>query len=144
MFSKACEYGIRAAIHLARLSEKRERGSLKQVAKAIDSPVAFTAKVLQLLARDGIILSVQGPAGGYEIPKDSLSEIYLSDIVKAIDGDKIYNGCGLGLENCNERKPCPLHFQFKAIRDDLKEMLQTTSVQDLAKELHHGMAFLKR
>ncbi len=144
MFSKACEYGIRAVIHLARVSEKGERGSLKQVAEAIDSPVAFTAKVLQLLARDGIIFSVHGPTGGYEIPKENLTKIYLSDIVKAIDGDEIYNGCGLGLENCNEKKPCPLHFQFKVIRDDLKEMLQTTSVQDLAKGLHDGMAFLKR
>jgi len=144
MFSKACEYGIRASVHLARLSAKGERCSLKQVAKAIDSPVAFTAKVLQLLARDGIIHSVHGPTGGYDIPQDRLSEIHLSDIVKAIDGDNVYNGCGLGLKNCNEKKPCPLHFQFKAIRDDLKEMLQTTSVQDLAKQLHYGGAFLKR
>ncbi len=144
MFSKACEYGIRAVIHLARLSEKGERGSLKQVAKAIDSPVAFTAKILQLLARDGIIRSIQGPTGGYEIPQDRLSKIHLSDVVKAIDGDNVYNGCGLGLENCNEKMPCPLHFQFKAIRDNLKEMLQTTSVQDLANQLHHGSAFLKR
>ena len=144
MFSKACEYGIRASIHLARLSEKGERSSLKQVAKAIDSPVAFTAKVLQLLARDGIIRSIQGSTGGYEIPQDRLSKIYVSDIVKAIDGDQVYKGCGLGLKNCNEKMPCPLHFEFKAIRDDLKEMLQTTSVQDLASQLHHGMAFLKR
>lgn len=144
MFSKACEYGIRASIHLARLSGKGERSSLKQVAKAIDSPVAFTAKVLQLLARDGIIRSVQGPRGGYEIPQDQLSRIHLSDIVKAIDGDDVYVGCGLGLSQCNEKKPCPLHFQFKAIRDDLKEMLQTTSVQDLAYQLHHGLTFLKR
>lgn len=144
MFSKACEYGIRASIHLARLSEKGERSSLKQVAKAIDSPVAFTAKILQLLARDGIIRSIQGSGGGYEIPLDRLSQIHLSDIVKAIDGDKIYKGCGLGLKNCNEKKPCPLHFQFKVIRDDLKEMLQTTSVQDLANQFHHGLAFLRR
>jgi Rrf2 family protein len=144
MFSKACEYGIRASVHLAQLAEKGERSSLKQVAQAIDSPVAFTAKVLQLLSRDGIIRSVQGPTGGYEIPLDRLSKTYLSDIVKAIDGDKVYNGCGLGLKNCNELKPCPLHFQFKAIRDELKEMLQTTSIQDLANQLDHGMAFLKR
>lgn len=144
MFSKACEYGIRASVHLARLSEKGERSSLKQVAKAIDSPVAFTAKVLQLLARNDIIRSVHGSTGGYEIPQDRLSKIHLSDIVKAIDGDNIYNGCGLGLKICNEKKPCPLHFQFKAIRDDLKEMLQTTSVQDLASQLHQGITFLRR
>ncbi len=144
MFSKACEYGIRASIHLARLSERGERSSLKEVATAIDSPVAFTAKILQLLARDGIIQSVKGPTGGYEIPKDKLSQVHLSDIVKAIDGDKVYRGCALGLKHCNEKKPCPMHFQFKTIRDELKEMLQSTTVQDLANELHQGLAFLKR
>jgi Rrf2 family protein len=144
MFSKACEYGIKAAIHLARLSEKGQRSNLKQVAKAINSPEAFTGKILQSLARNEIILSRKGPTGGYEIPKSKLSTITLSDIVNAIDGGKIYTECGLGLKNCNAAKPCPLHFQFKAIRDDLQQMLEATSVQDLANELHQGLAFLKR
>ncbi|WP_020535297.1 RrF2 family transcriptional regulator [Lewinella cohaerens] len=144
MFSKACEYGIRATIHLARLSEKDQRSSLKEVAEAIDSPVAFTGKILQSLARNGIILSIKGPTGGYEISKSKLSIITLSEIVDAIDGGDIYRGCGLGLKNCNESKPCPMHFQFKAIRDDLKQMLEETTVQDLANELHSGLAFLKR
>jgi Rrf2 family protein len=143
MFSKACEYGIRATIYLARLSKEGEYSSLKQVSKAIDSPVAFTAKILQLLTRNGIILSTKGSTGGYEIPKSQLTKITLSDIVDAIDGNTIYNECGLGLKNCNESKPCPLHFQFKAIRDDLKQMLQTTTVLDLANEIHLGVAFLK-
>ena len=143
MFSKACEYGIRAVVHLAWLSEKGERGSLKQIAKAIDSPVAFTAKILQSLARNGIIRSVQGPSGGYEIPPEKRSSVYLSHIVKAIDGDQVFHGCALGLAQCNESKPCPLHFQFKAIRDELSELLQTTTVHDLTKDLHQGITFLK-
>lgn len=144
MFSKACEYGIRATIHLARLSEKDQRSSLKEVAKAIDSPVAFTGKILQSLARNGIILSIKGPMGGYEISKSKLSTLALSEIVDAIDGGNIYKGCGLGLKNCNESKPCPMHFQFKEIRDNLKQMLEVTTVQDLASELHGGLTFLKR
>lgn len=144
MFSKACEYGIRAIVHLANRSAEGQRSNLKGVARAIGSPVSFTAKILQLLAKDGIINSVQGPAGGYEIPPERLSDIYLSDIVNAIDGDNIYRGCGLGLNNCNENKPCPLHFQFKSIRDELREMLETTPVSDLAHELHEGVVYLKR
>ncbi len=144
MFSKACEYGIRATIHLARLPEENHRSSLKQVAKAIGSPVAFTGKILQSLARNDIILSIKGPTGGYELPNSKLATTTLSDIVDAIDGGNIYSECGLGLKSCNESKPCPLHFQFKAIRDDLKQMLQATTVQDLALELQEGLAFLKR
>ena len=144
MFSKACEYGIRAIIHIAHQSQKGNRVSLKEVAKAIDSPVAFTAKILQALAKDELIVSTKGANGGYEISSDQLSTVSLRDVVKSIDGDNIYNGCGLGLKGCNEKKPCPVHYQFKAVRDDLKKMLETTTIQDLALGLNQGIAFLKR
>ena len=144
MFSKACEYGIRAAIHIAHRSQEGERVSLKAVAKAIDSPVAFTAKILQALARNEIIVSTMGPAGGYEILKPNENDITLLQIVKAIDGDNIYQGCGLGLPACNESKPCPLHYRFKAIREELKEMLATTTIGELTTGVHQGLFFLKR
>lgn len=143
MFSKACEYGIKAAIHICRQSQKEERVSLKAIAKAIDSPVAFTAKILQSLAKDDIIASTKGAKGGYEI-NDEIVEVTLFDIVKAIDGKSIYSECGLGLKACNAAKPCPLHFQFKAVRDDLKTMLKTTTLIELADGLQEGVSFLKR
>ncbi len=144
MFSKACEYGIRAAIHIALQSQRGTRCSLKNIAIAIDSPVAFTAKTLQLLAKNEIIHSVKGPKGGYEIPNKKLQTTSLSQIVEAIDGDEIYNGCGLGLKKCNASRTCPLHNEFKTIRGDLKTMLQTTTIQALANGLDSGTTFLKR
>ncbi len=138
------EYGIRATIHISHQSQKGERVSLKAVAKAIDSPVAFTAKILQSLANSNIIASTKGPTGGYEIPKNKQAKIKLYHIVKAIDGDKIYNSCGLGLKQCNEQKPCPIHFKFIAIREDLKIMLKSTTIYELTNGLHNGLAFLKR
>jgi Rrf2 family protein len=144
MFSKACEYGIKAAIYISNQSQKDERVSLKAVAKAIDSPVAFTAKILQLLAKRNLIDSSKGPRGGYEMTELMRSQITLFHIVEAIDGDKIYNGCGLGLKQCNELKPCPIHLQFKAVRDDLKAMLQSTTIAELTKGLREGSAYLMR
>ncbi|MCB0662889.1 MAG: Rrf2 family transcriptional regulator [Saprospiraceae bacterium] len=144
MFSKACEYGIRAATFLASCSETGERKNLKQIAEACDAPEAFTAKILQILSKEELISSIKGAFGGYEISTDKLTEIKLSHIVKAIDGDNIYKGCGLGLAQCNEKKPCPLHFQFKSIRDELKIMLESTSLWELAHELKDGTALLKR
>ena len=144
MFSKACEYGIRATIHIAHQSKQDERVSLKAVAKAIDSPVAFTAKILQALAKDGLIISTKGPTGGYEISAKKKDEIMLLQIVKAIDGNKIYNGCALGLKQCNAEKPCPLHDQFITIRSELKNMLANTSIQELASGLKEEIYFLKR
>lgn len=143
MFSKACEYGIRASIYIAEQSLEGERVSLKDIAAEIDSPVAFTAKILQKLRKHGIISSLKGPTGGFQIHMDRIGRITLSDIVYAIDGDHIYTGCGLGLNKCNEEHPCPLHYDFKKVRDDLKQMLESTNLRDLALKLEKGSAFLK-
>ncbi len=132
MFSKACEYGIRSAIYIAEQSLESKKLSLRTVAEAIDSPEAYTSKILQLLSRSQIITSEKGPTGGYSMDRTKLEKVTLSDIVFAIDGDNVYEGCGLGLKRCNEKKPCPVHFQFKKIRNELKEMLETTTLLDLA------------
>ena len=63
MFSKTCEYGIRATIIIATESYQDNRVGLKEIAEKIDSPVAFTAKILQVLSRENIIHSVKGVGG---------------------------------------------------------------------------------
>lgn len=143
MFSKSCEYGIKATLYIALNSFNGRRVSLTDISENINSPKAFTAKILQHLSRHGIIQSVKGPTGGFEIHLSEMSKIKLSSIVQAFDGDEIYNGCGLGLSECNDNKPCPVHSRFKKIREELKRMLETTSVFDLTTGLTEGLTFLK-
>lgn len=142
MFSKACEYGIRATLFIARESENQRRTSLKNIAEAINSPEAFTAKILQKLVQQDIIESAKGPRGGFFIDPES-SETVMADIVRAIDGDAIMTGCALGLEKCSEEHPCPLHYDFTEIRSNLKHMLENTSIKDLTSRMDSGEGFLK-
>ncbi|MBK8442153.1 MAG: Rrf2 family transcriptional regulator [Sphingobacteriales bacterium] len=144
MFSKACECGIKASIFIAEQSKLGNKVSLKEVAEAIESPIAYTSKILQQLTRNNIINSDKGPRGGFYMNKQELDNVKLSTIVFAIDGDNIYKGCGLGLKQCNEKLPCPVHNQFKVIRDELKKMLETTTVNLLAIDYKNGLTFLKR
>ncbi|SHJ10641.1 RrF2 family transcriptional regulator [Pseudozobellia thermophila] len=144
MFSKACEYGIRASTYIALQSLEGRRVSLKEIAEEIDSPVAFTAKILQLLSKNNIVDSVKGAHGGFEINKEKIDKLKLSQIVDAIDGDKIYAGCGLGLKECNADKPCPVHDKFVEIRNDLKQMLENTSLFEMTAGLEVGLTYLKR
>jgi Rrf2 family protein len=143
LFSKACEYGIKASIFVAINSHKGKRVTPKEIAKEINSPQAFTAKILQTLVKHKIIDSVKGAYGGFEIEKTNIASITLSQIVNAIDGDDIYNGCGLGLDKCNENHPCPVHDKFKDIRDELKLMLENTTLAELALNIQSGISFLK-
>jgi Rrf2 family iron-sulfur cluster assembly transcriptional regulator len=144
MFSKACEYGIRASIYIAEQSKLERKVSLKEVSAAIESPAAYTSKILQELSRNSIIHSDKGPTGGFSIDIQNLNKIKLSTIVLALDGNSIYVGCGLGMKKCNEKKPCPVHNQFKHIRDELKNMLEKTTLESLVNDLEKGLTFLKR
>ena len=144
MFSKACEYGIRAALFVAQKSLEKERVSLKEIAERIETPTAFTAKILQQLVKDKVLISVKGKMGGFEMDPGQMHTIRLNQIVDSIDGDRIYKGCGLGLKNCDHTKPCPMHDKFLSIRNELQSMLEKTSLLELAKELEEGLTFLKR
>ena len=144
MFSKACEYGIKASTYIALQSLQNKRVSLKEIAKEIDSPVAFTAKILHQLAKNNILDSVKGPTGGFQIEREKIDNLKLNQIVYAIDGDSIYLGCGLGLQKCNEKQPCPLHDKFVIIREELKQMLEETSLYELTAGLEVGLTYLKR
>ncbi len=143
MFSKSCEYGIRSLIFIAMKSKQGARVNIKDIALAIDSPRAFTAKILQQLVKANIVASVRGPNGGFYMDSNFINRLTLTEIVAAIDGDSIYNGCGLGLTECNDLTPCPLHQKFNKVREHLREMLDATTLEDLASQLEQGTAFLK-
>ena len=143
MFSKACEYGIKACIFIALNSFEDKRVTPKEIAQESNSPQAFTAKILQKLVKAKVVRSTKGAYGGFDIEKEKISKIKLSEIVNAIDGDAIYSRCGLGLETCDENHPCPVHDKFKAVRSGLKTMLENTTLEELAKNIKAGHSFLK-
>ena len=143
MFSKSCEYAIKAAIFIANNSLLDKKVGFVDIAKEIDSPEAFTAKILQKLTKNGVMQSVRGVNGGFYIPKNLISKIKLAHIVQAIDGDAIFKGCGLGLARCSEKHPCPLHSKFMSVRNDLQQMLESTNLEELVLGLKSGETFLK-
>ena len=143
MFSKACEYGIRACVVVALNSIENKRISLKEIAISIDSPEAFTAKILQKLVKHRLIYSIQGAQGGFEIVTVNLKKVTLEDIVIAIDGDADFTMCVLGLKACSEVNPCPAHKKYKHIKSDFKNMIKTTTVFEMATDLQNGVAYLK-
>ena len=143
MFSKTCEYAIRAMIFIARRSKQGEKAGIKEISKEIDSPEPFIAKILQDLGRKGLVLSTKGPNGGFFLD-EKLLEGSLASIVKSVDGEKIFYGCGLGLKRCSEAQPCPIHYQFKVIREEMRDMLEAAKLSSFTEELENKLTFLKR
>lgn len=143
MLSKACEYAVKSVVLLAQNSKSGKYCNVKEIAKAIDSPEAFTAKVLQQLVGASIIGSAKGPQGGFYIEEKKLKKLNLMQIVFAIDGDGIINDCVLGLHHCSEVNPCPMHPKYKIVREGIRNMLETTFMNELADDLQRKLIVLK-
>lgn len=143
MFSKTCEYAIRAVIFIAQQTKEGSRIGIKDIAKGIDSPEYFIAKILQDLSRKGYVQSAKGPTGGFFLNDENLNQS-LSEIVREMDGDKIFTGCALGLKECSETHPCPVHNEFKYIRKQLKNMLENSRIVDFLDPLDAHLTFLKK
>ncbi|WP_114789612.1 Rrf2 family transcriptional regulator [Niabella yanshanensis] len=143
MFSKTCEYAIRAMIFIAQKSRDGERVGIKDIARGIEAPEYFIAKILQELSRKNLVLSVKGPNGGFYHDAES-AQSSLADIVRTIDGDKLFHGCGLGLKECSESHPCPIHHEFKKVRAGIQCMLEKARIGTFTRELESQLTFLKR
>lgn len=144
MFSKACEYGLKAVIYIATQSLENNRVKIGDIIENTGSPEAFTAKILGTLSKHNIVHSIKGPYGGFEVDKVKMKNIKISEIVSAIDGDSIYTGCALGLNECSKEEPCPMHDEFVNIGNDLKDMLESTTIYDLATKYKSGNSILLR
>jgi len=143
VFSKTCEYAIRAVFFIAHKTASGGRVGIKEVAGGIDSPEPFLAKILQDLSRKGIVQSAKGPNGGFYLDAEALKRP-LTDIVEAVDGNALFTGCALGLKQCSEVNPCPLHGKFKAIRTEIHQLLETTEIGKFNQELISGINSLRK
>ncbi len=144
MLSKKCKYAIRAVLYLSSESKlPRELKGGREVSEALNIPLAFTSKILQELAREQVISSVKGPGGGFYLNYDNLQNPLLK-IVDVIDGLEFFTSCGLGLPQCSQAHPCPVHQTFTECRSSLLKMLKSKKIKDLGQEIIEGDLFVVR
>ncbi len=142
MFSKATEYALRATIYIAQKSSEENKIGIDEISRAIDSPQPFTAKILQALTKNNkIVSSVRGPNGGFYITPKA-RKLPVSRILKAMGDEEVLEKCVLGLKQCNETQPCPMHAQYKPIRKQLKELFITKTIEQLAADIKDGVVFI--
>ena len=142
-FSKTCEYAMRAVFYIASKSAQGQRVGIKEIAENINSPEHFLGKILQKLSREGLIISVKGPNGGFYLDGYGLNRP-IADIIIALEGDEIFTGCGMGLSYCSETNPCPLHNEFKKVRNQITHMLHITTIGAFNMELLNGTLTLNK
>lgn len=133
---------MRAVFFIAQKSVDGRKVGIKEIAAGIDSPEPFIAKILQDLSKRGLIQSAKGPNGGF-YAEAAEQRGTLAEVVRAIDGDRLFTGCGMGLKFCSEVQPCPLHAQFAQVRDQLAHLLNNTTIMQFNEQLNMGLAYIK-
>jgi Rrf2 family transcriptional regulator, iron-sulfur cluster assembly transcription factor len=133
IYSRSTEYAIRAFVNLAQVPEGKY-AMVKNIAREEGIPAHFLAKILQQLARKGLLRSSKGPTGGFLL-RQKPEEITLMHLVDALDGMSNYEKCACGLSECNDQMPCGMHDSWSALRTRIVEYLSKTSIADVCQAL---------
>ncbi|MFC1526874.1 RrF2 family transcriptional regulator [Candidatus Latescibacterota bacterium] len=128
VLSQAAKYAVRAVLCVAHSEGAPVLG--RDVASRLEAPIYFLAKILQTLARQGILRSCRGRGGGFTLG-GAASQITILAVIQAIEGPLFGQECLLGLGECLDEEPCALHHQWKRMRDDLLTTLEKSTVQQL-------------
>jgi len=137
IYSNACAYAIRA---LTRLAMVRPEGYvlLDELCEGTDLPRHFVAKIFQDLVRRGILVSAKGRGGGFALSRPA-DEITLFEIVDVVDGTGDLTQCVVGMAQCDDSQPCPQHEQWKHLRCEIREFLETTTLGRMSGTLEKKM-----
>jgi Rrf2 family protein len=135
MFNKETEYAIRGLVYIKLQNLKKRRPGTSEVAKEIEAPPFYTAKILQRLVRIGFLNSLKGKGGGFFLDPDK-PDIPLIKLIISTEGDKSFSGCGFGLKQCDSENPCPLHEKYTAVRESINKLISEETVQSLAEKVY--------
>lgn len=141
MLSLTCKTAIKSVIYLAIKFKTGEKAGIKEVAAYINASEHSVGKILQTLVKQEVINSTKGPTGGFYINLKQNNQPVIN-IIYAIDGKEIFDECGLGLSKCSSLHPCPMHNDYKIIRDQFKQIFKQKKVADLCETVHDGLAYL--
>lgn len=132
IYSKTCEYAIRALVCLARRGDQAT--PVRKVSEETGVSQAYVAKVLQCLARSRLLNAHRGPGGGYS-PAFQPGEITLMRVVQSLDDParSPFSNCIMGLDQCNDRNPCPLHPIWARAKEAMVRKLSHCTIADLMK-----------
>lgn len=133
MFNKETEYALRGLVYVKLQNLKKRRPGTAEIAKEIDAPPFFTAKILQRLVKQGYLFSLKGKGGGFYT--DDKKELPLIDLISATEGSSSLTSCGFGLKQCDDNSPCPFHEKYAPIREAILKLVSEETITTLAEKM---------
>ena len=129
MFARSSGYAVKALTHLAGQPSGKLVGA-REMAITLNIPMPFLWKILRKLGQKKLVRSFKGVRGGYQLARPA-ETIYVREILTASQDNHV-GRCILGLAQCDDQDPCPLHSHWKDLREQIEHTLETTTIAELA------------
>ncbi len=129
MLSQAVGYAVTAMGHIAGAGGNPVL--VREIAQAADIPAPYLAKIINALARRGLVITQRGVGGGVILARPAI-DISMYDVCVALDDPVVRPTCMLGTAACSDDRACPAHTFWKGARTDVIQFLQKTNVADIA------------
>ncbi|MBI4638983.1 MAG: Rrf2 family transcriptional regulator [Candidatus Rokubacteria bacterium] len=127
-FTKRADYGL-MAIHYIAIHDDLGSVSAKRIAEEFAIPPELLAKILQRLAKKGLIVSQNGPKGGYGLSRRP-DEMTVGEVIRALEGPINIVSC-LEDSHCPQLERCNLRRPVQKIQAAISQMLDTMSLAEL-------------
>jgi Rrf2 family protein len=131
-FTKRADYGL-MAIHYIAIHDDLGTVSVKRIAEEFAIPQELLAKILQRLAKQGLIDSQNGPKGGYVLARRP-TEITIGEVIRALEGPINIVSCLEESSACPQMERCSLRRPVRKIQAAITQMLDSMSLAELTSE----------
>ena len=130
--SKKADYGLIAVKHLA-MRGQAASCSATDIAEFYGIPAQLMAKVLQKLAKRGLLVSRHGSNGGYALAR-AAADITALEVISAIDGPLYITSCVTTRGDCYQTPRCTVREPLRKVNDSILQVLGTIRISELAAE----------
>ena len=132
------DYAFRFAATLAGVYAEKKALSAKLLAKETHVSYTLTCKVLQKLAHAGIVKSIMGPKGGWQLAKKP-EKVQFNLLIQAIQGPVTVNRCLMGGFKCSLKDKCPAHSKMAELQNQIEDYLSELTLKEFVnKESESG------
>jgi Rrf2 family protein len=132
--SKKADYGLIAVKHLA--THRNEHAcSANEIAEEYGISTTLMAKVLQKLAREGVVAAKHGSGGGYQLAK-APGQITALDVISAIDGPVLITSCVTNHGNCDATDKCSVREPLRRVNESILQVLSMVTISQMSEDPH--------
>ena len=130
--TKKADYGLIAMRHLAEHPRQRSC-SAKDLAEAYGIPQEALAKILQRLAKAGLLITQHGMNGGYMLARDS-RQISALEVIRAIDGPLFITSCSSDKRgDCDQTERCTVREPLRRVGESIQEVLSRLTIYEMGR-----------